>query len=212
MTDTRRLLPFLWLHGEDEDTLRRGIRAIAESGCGSLCAESRTHPDFLGPTWWQEIDVITDECRRLGLTYYLLDDTHFPSGYANGAAKGTPFARMMLTEKHMDVSGPRRGGYILARADGDKGFPVAVVAGRRVHRRGLVEGHVDMGGWAVDSLVDLTDHVADGMLRWDVPEGDWRVFVMTADYVSERNPPQVFANPLLPEGGRLMIDTVYVAH
>ena len=69
MTDTRRLLPFLWLHGEDEDTLRRGIRAIAESGCGSLCAESRTHPDFLGPTWWREIDVITDECRRLGLTF-----------------------------------------------------------------------------------------------------------------------------------------------
>ena len=212
MTDTRRLLPFLWLHGEDEDTLRRGIRAIAESGCGSLCAESRNHPDFLGPTWWQEIDVITDECRRLGLTYYLLDDAHFPSGYANGAARGTPFARMMLTEKHMDVSGPRRGGYILARADGDKGFPVAVVAGRRVHRRGLIEGHVDMGGWAVDSLIDLTDRVRDGMLRWDVPEGDWRVFVMTADYVSERNPPQVFANPLLPEGGRLMIDTVYEAH
>ena len=212
MTDTRRLLPFLWLHGEDEDTLRRGIRAIAESGCGSLCAESRTHPDFLGPTWWREIDVITDECRRLGLTYYLLDDTHFPSGFANGAAKDTPFARMMLTEKHMDVSGPRRGGYILARADGDKGFPVAVVAGRRVHRRGLIEGHVDMGGWAVDNLVDLTDNVAGGMLRWDVPEGDWRVFVMTADYVSERNPPQVFANPLLPEGGRLMIDTVYEAH
>lgn len=212
MTDTRRLLPFLWLHGEDEDTLRRGIRAIAESGCGSLCAESRTHPDFLGPTWWREIDVITDECRRLGLTYYLLDDTHFPSGFANGAAKGTPFARMMLTEKHMDVSGPRRGGYILARADGDKGFPVAVVAGRRVHRRGLIEGHVDMGGWAVDNLVDLTERVQDGMLRWDVPEGDWRVFVMTADYVSERNPPQVFANPLLPEGGRLMIDTVYEAH
>ncbi|MGN1019211.1 MAG: hypothetical protein ACI4O7_02455, partial [Aristaeellaceae bacterium] len=212
MTDTRRLLPFLWLHGEDEDTLRRGIRAIAESGCGSLCAESRTHPDFLGPTWWREIGVITDECRRLGLTYYLLDDAHFPSGYAGGAARGTPFARMMLTERHMDVSGPRRGGYILARSDEDKGFPVAVVAGRRVHRRGLVEGHVDVGGWAVDSLVDLTDRVRDGMLRWDVPEGDWRVFVLTANYVSERNPPQVFVNPLLPEGGRLMIDTVYEAH
>lgn len=212
MTDNRRLLPFLWLHGEDEAKLRQGVRDIAASGCGSLCAESRTHPDFLGDTWWQEMAILTDECRRQGLTFYLLDDAHFPSGYANGAAKGTPYARMMMTERHMDVDGPRHGGAILVQADGEREMPVAVVAGRRVHRRGLIEGHVDMGGWAVDSLVDLTDQVRDGFVRWDVPEGEWRVFVLTAQYVSERNPPQVFVNPLLPEGGRLMIDTVYEAH
>ena len=51
----RRILPFLWLHGEDEETLRQGVREIAASGCGSLCAESRTHPDYLGESWWREI-------------------------------------------------------------------------------------------------------------------------------------------------------------
>ncbi len=212
MTDNRRLLPFLWLHGEDEETLRQGVRSIAASGCGSLCAESRTHPDFLGPTWWKEIDILTDECRRLGLTYWLLDDTHFPSGYANGAAQGTPWCRMMMTERHMDVAGPRRGGAILAVPDGSKGMMAAVVAARRVHRDGLVEAHIDLGGWAVTDMIDLTDRVRDGLVYWDVPEGDWRVFVMTANYVSERNPPQFFANPLLPQGGQLMIDTVYEAH
>ena len=212
MTDTRRLLPFLWLHGEDEETLRQGVRDIAASGCGSLCAESRTHPDFLGPTWWQEIDILTDECKRLGLTYYLLDDTHFPSGYANGAAKDTPWCRMMMTERHMDVSGPRRGGAILVEPDGSKGILAAVVAARRVHRDDIVEAHIDLGGWAVTDMIDLTDQVQDGLVYWEVPEGDWRVFVMTANYVSERNPPQYFANPLLPKGGQLMISTVYEAH
>lgn len=212
MTDNQRLLPFLWLHGEDEATLRQGVRSIAASGCGSLCAESRTHPDFLGPTWWQEIDVLTDECRRLGMTYWLLDDAHFPSGYANGAAQGTPWRRMMMTERHMDVAGPRKGGAILAVPDGGRGMLTAVVAARRVHRNHLVQAHVDIGGWAVTDMIDLTDRVQDGLVYWDVPEGDWRVFVMTADYVAERNPPRYFVNPLLPEGGRLMIDTVYEAH
>lgn len=212
MTDNRRLLPFLWLHGEDEETLREGIRSIAASGCGSVCAESRTHPDFLGSSWWKEIDILTDECRRLGLTYWLLDDTHFPSGYANGAAQGTPWCRMMMTERHMDVTGPRKGGAILAVPDGSKGMLAAVVAARRVHRDNLVEAHVDLGGWAVTDMIDLTGQVQDGFVYWDVPEGEWRVFVMTANYVSERNPPQFFANPLLPEGGQLMIDTVYEAH
>lgn len=212
MADHQRLLPFLWLHGEDEATLRQGVRRIAESGCGSLCAESRTHPDYLGPGWWRELDILTDECRRLGMTYWVMDDAHFPSGYANGAAAGTPWRRMMMTERHMDVAGPLRGGAILAVPDGSRGTPVAVVAGRRVRRDGLTEAHVDLGGWAVSDLIDLTDRLQDGLVSWDVPAGEWRVFVMTADFVSERNPPRFFVNPLLPEGGQLMIDTIYEAH
>ena len=212
MTENGRLLPFLWLHGEDEETLRQGIRDVAASGCGSVCAESRTHPDFLGEGWWQEIDIILDECKKQGLTLWLLDDTHFPSGFANGAAAGTPYRRMMMTKRHMDVTGPRKGGRILVQPDGSDAFLVAVVAARRIHRDGLIESYTDLGGWTVADPIDLTDCVEDGFVRWDVPEGDWRVFVMTADYVSERNPPQYFANPLLPEGGQLMIDTVYEAH
>lgn len=212
MTDARRILPFLWLHGEDEATLREGVRRIAASGCGSLCAESRTHPDYLGEGWWRELSILTDECRRQGMTYWVMDDAHFPSGYANGAAQGTPWARMLMTERHMDVSGPCRGGAILAVPDGKRGMLTAVVAARRVHRDALVEAHVDIGGWAVSDPIDLTDRVEDGLLHWDVPEGDWRVFVLTADYVSERNPPRFFVNPLLPKGGQLMLSTVYEAH
>lgn len=212
MTDNQHLLPFLWLHGEDEETLRQGVRAVAASGCGSVCAESRTHPDFLGASWWREIDILVDECKKNGLTLWLLDDAHFPSGYANGAASGTPCQRMMMTEVHMDVSGPRAGGRILVWPDGKKGQLAAVIAGRRVGLDHYAEGYVDRGGWSVTDLTDLTDLVEDGFIRWDVPEGDWRVFVLTASYVSERNPPQQFANPLLKEGSQLMIDTVYEAH
>ena len=211
MMETSHMLPFLWLSGQGEEELRRAVQEIAASGCKALCAESRVHPDFLGESWWRDLDVITDECKRLGMCYYLLDDTHFPSGYANGAAKGTPYCRMMMTESHMDVRGPRQGGCILAQEDGDNAQLVAVIAARRVESF-LREEFVDIGGWKVDSLTDLTDRVEDGLVRWDVPEGDWRVFVLKAKYVSERNPPQFFVNPLLSQGGQLMIDTVYEPH
>ena len=124
------LLPFLWLHGEDDDTLRRGIRQIAASGCGAFCAESRIHPDFLGPSWWHEMGVLLEESKRLGLGFYLLDDTHFPSGFANGAGADTPYQRMMMRETHLDLRGPLKGGRLLARPDGMKGLPVAVIAGK----------------------------------------------------------------------------------
>lgn len=212
MPQAHHLLPFLWLHGEDDETLRKGIREIANTGCGALCAESRVHPDFLGPAWWHEMAVLLEECKRAGLGFYLLDDAHFPSGFANGAGADTPYQRMMLRETHVDIAGPRQGGRLLAWPDGMKGIPVAVIAGRKKADGNRVEAFVDLGGFAVDSLTDLTDRVEDGLLRWDVPEGTWRVFLLTADYVSERNPPQKFLNPLLPDSSRLMIETVYQPH
>ncbi len=211
MNHSGYLFPFLWLSGQTEDEIRRGMEDVAASGCSSVCVESRIHPDFLGETWWRDLDIVCDECKKRGMTFYVLDDTHFPSGYANGAAKGTPWCRMMMTEEHMDVVGPKQDGYMLVKADNDSSMLVAVIAARKTENQ-LKEEFVDIGGWAVEDLIDLTDTVQDGLVQWNVPEGTWRIFVLSAAYVSERNPPQFFANPLLPEGGQLMIDTVYEPH
>ena len=206
------LLPFLWLHGENDDALRRGVQAIRQSGCDTFCAESRVHPDYLGPGWWHEMGVLMAECKKLGMRFYLLDDAHFPSGFANGAGANTPWQRMLLRETHADFAGPLRGGRILAWPDGQSGIPAAIVAGRKLETGNRVESFVDLGGFAVADLMDLTDRVKDGLIRWDIPEGTWRVFYLTADYVSERNPPQQFLNPLLPDSGRLMLETIYRPH
>ena len=209
---SNHLLPFLWLHGENDDELRRGIQAVRQSGCDTFCAESRVHPDYLGPAWWHEMGVLLEESKRLGMRFYLLDDAHFLSGFANGAGANTPWQRMLMWEIHADFAGPLPGGRILARPDGQRGIPVAIVAGRKLNTGNRVESFVDLGGFAVTDLKDLTALEKDGLIRWDIPEGTWRVFYLTADYVSERNPPQQFLNPLLPDSGRLMIETVYQPH
>ena len=102
------ILPFFWQHGEDEATLRELMAAIDGANCKAVCVESRPHPDFCGPKWWADMDVILDEARRRGMQVWILDDSHFPTGFANGAVKTAPdeFCRQSIlgNEKSLDAA------------------------------------------------------------------------------------------------------------
>ena len=78
------ILPFFWQHGETEEVLRDYMRAIHECGIGAVCVEARPHPDFAGFGWWHDMDIILDEARKRSMKVWILDDAHFPTGYANG--------------------------------------------------------------------------------------------------------------------------------
>jgi len=52
------ILPFFWQHGENEATLRKYMEVIQKSNIGAVCIESRPHPDFVGPKWWRDMDII----------------------------------------------------------------------------------------------------------------------------------------------------------
>lgn len=104
------VLPFLWLKGEDRATMAEYLEKIAASDIHEVCLESRPHPDFCGPAWWEDLAFIIGECRRLGLGIWILDDSHFPTGYANGQVKAHPEHRKtVLTHRTYDVVGPQRG-------------------------------------------------------------------------------------------------------
>lgn len=84
------IFPFFWQHGEEEKTLREYMGVIAEANCRAVCVESRPHPDFCGEKWWRDMDIILDEARKRNMKVWILDDSHFPTGYANGAAVKAP--------------------------------------------------------------------------------------------------------------------------
>lgn len=86
------MLPFFWQHGEDEETLRKYMQIIHGANCHAVCVESRPHPDFCGDKWWADLDVILDEAQKLNMKVWILDDSHFPTGFANGAVKDAPDA------------------------------------------------------------------------------------------------------------------------
>lgn len=84
------ILPFLWQHGEEEQAIREEMARVHEAGIGAVCVESRPHPDFLGPKWWKDMDIIMEEARKRGMKVWILDDDHFPTGHAGGKVKEAP--------------------------------------------------------------------------------------------------------------------------
>lgn len=104
-TYENHVLPFLWLRSESHESLTEYLEAIAAADIHEVCLESRPHPDFCGDGWWADLAFIIDECKRLGMGIWILDDAHFPTGYANGLVeKSDPALRKtVLKQRVIDV-------------------------------------------------------------------------------------------------------------
>ena len=105
------ILPFLWMKGEEEEVIRKEIAKISECGIRAVCLESRPHPDFAGPGWWHDFDIVLDEAKKRDMKIWILDDAHFPTGMANGLLpkKYPERAKQYLAVKNFDVTGPLPG-------------------------------------------------------------------------------------------------------
>ena len=78
------IFPFFWQHGESEAVLRKYMQVIYDANIRAVCIESRPHPDFVGAGWWRDMDIILEEARKRKMKVWILDDSHFPTGYCNG--------------------------------------------------------------------------------------------------------------------------------
>ncbi len=97
------IFPFLWIHGEESEDIEREIRAIRDCGIKEFCVESRPHPDFCKEGWWKDFDCILRLAKKYGMRVWLLDDKHFPTGYANGAVEQNgDFAPLCLRAFFLD--------------------------------------------------------------------------------------------------------------
>ena len=205
------ILPFLWQRGEDEAIIREEMARIDASGIKAVCVEARPHPDFLGPRWWRDIDIIMEEAKARGMRVWMLDDDHFPTGHAAGknADAAPALRRLFLKEHHLDAIGPQDQTSIpiqpwfldFRRPAPSEGTLLAAVAARRDAADDTLTGE----------FVDLTSRVQDDVLYWDVPEGHWRIFLLIASPTAGSDRHQDYINPLVPESVRVLIDVVYEA-
>ncbi|MBT2288823.1 glycosyl transferase family 2 [Paenibacillus albidus] len=212
------ILPFLWQHGEEEAVIREEIARVHESGIGALCVEARPHPDFLGPKWWLDMDIIMDEARERGMKVWLLDDDHFPTGHAAGKVMEAPeeLQRKFLGERYIDTIGPAQGTSLLLdtllmtglrptfslrhNASGLNKL-ISVVAVRRDPSNGAL----------LNECVDITEFVHEGTLYWDIPEGYWRVFIISENKDGGSKEQEDYLNPLVRDSVCILLDTVYEA-
>ena len=219
--EENHVLPFFWQHGEDEQTLREMMAAIHGANCGAVCVESRPHPDFCGDKWWADMDVILDEARKRGMKVWILDDSHFPTGYANGAVLKAPEAlcKQAVYLKEADLPEEKTGLTLDLRAEGlmdapQKQYDNPVLAAHftpkperifgddRVLRAVLV--------YADGREEDVTAGLSGETLTLQKAQGAarLRVLVITRNAGYHRH----YINLLSADSVRLLIDAVYEPH
>lgn len=142
------------------------VQKIIEGGNGHLTIESRVHQDWLGPTWFDDVDLILNETKNRGAKAYIFDEAWFPSFDVAGQVP-QQYRTKLLNHTAVDQTGPTT-----YTASGHSGtFYIKTVAG-------LVNGaQID-----ADNLVDLTPYITNGNLNWNVPAGTWRIMKFTWSY------------------------------
>ena len=213
------ILPFFWQHGEDEETLREYMGVIQDMGIRAVCLESRPHPDFAGPKWWEDMDVILSEARQRNMKVWILDDCHFPTGYANGAMADAKEDLQKWTVYHLmvDLAGPAD-----LRVDVDSllsgmgiGFPLPPDGPLSQKKELLCAVLYERQDETSDALCPgyklVTDSLRNGLLPLSLPEGFYRLFLV----YKSRNAGLAnnsYINLLQGESVKILLDEVYEPH
>lgn len=203
------ILPFFWQHGEEDEVLKEEMDKIFQSGIRAVCVESRPHEGFCKDAWWEDFDLIMREAEKRGMRVWLLDDKHFPTGYANGLIKEKyPHLRKWhLREEHTDVAGPFKGAALIAGSAGlhpdepGEGSLVGVIACRRTGK----------GEELSAECIDLTDHVKGDFVYWDVPEGYYRIFFLRKTRYGAPGQ-EDYIHMIDPASVDVLIEAVYEPH
>lgn len=201
------ILPFLWMHGETEEVLRAYMEKIEQSGIRAVCVEARPHPEFVKEKWWEDMDVILDEAKKRGIQVWILDDSHFPTGYAAGEIKShyPQYRKRYLKLYQLDFAGPLKNAQALIRYS-------------MVDSEDRLEGIYlakKTGLDAVDAstITDITECVqGNNIVRFNLPQGEWKMLALVSTVTGGEKETEWYLNPLVPEAVDVLIRTVYESH
>ncbi|MBT2654762.1 hypothetical protein J7E81_05800 [Bacillus sp. ISL-18] len=213
------ILPFLWMRGEEEQVIREEIARIFECGIRGICVEARPHPDFAGPGWWHDLDIVMEEAKQRGMRVWVLDDAHFPTGYANGLIeKKYPNRRKTyINYNTVDVLGAQNEVTIhispmlkpkTSWLDIRK--PIDKEEQKNNKLMSVVAGKLVIDGIITEELIDLTDHVEGDFLTCTLPEGSWRIYVVYETKTDGGNPKYI--NMIDEDSVSTQLEAVYEPH
>ncbi len=197
--------PFLWLHNEDDRYILQELERIHACGIRAVCLESRTHEEFCKEDWWSDCRLIMEFCREHDMKVWILDDKHFPSGYANGYYENHPeLVQWNIVDKFVDVTGPVHEGCVYAdvwaQAPGEE--ILGVFACR----------HLPDTDTLSDEIYDLTGNLSDGYVYFDLPEGVWRIVFLVKTRQGLNAMYRHYSDKLNPASTLAYLDQVYEPH
>ena len=214
------IMPFLWVHGEDEATYRKMVGVIYDANLRAFCVEARPHDGFCQDSWWRDMDIILDEAEKRGMKVWILDDKHFPTGYAAGMAANAPteLRRQGLLHKvykakgHVRLNLPKEAHPPISR---DPFYHVTNIINKNLG----ADCRFDDDKWLsiaairtdkAQEPIDLSGFVKDGKLDWTAPEGQWQIHLcyLSRNIGSHRS----YINLMDEQSCRIQIDAVYEPH
>ncbi|PKG21758.1 glycosylhydrolase-like jelly roll fold domain-containing protein [Niallia nealsonii] len=221
------IFPFLWMHGESEEVIKEYVNKIYESGIKALCVEPRPHPDFVGGKWWTDLKIVLEAAEEKNMKVWLFDDAHFPTGFANGAImKDFPELRKkFLKISQVDYHGPQKDAGIIVKwhAGGNRNTIMTVGTDETQLQKALEASEekiiaviaakiINYETIDTNTLVDISHYMENGVIYWDIPEGNWRVFTLVETYNGGEASTEGYLNPIDPAATQVLIDAVYQPH
>lgn len=215
------LYPFFWQHGENSAVLEEYMDKISESGMKACCIEARPHPDFVGDGWWRDVETILNKAKEHNMKLWILDDSHFPTGYANGRIeKDFPqYRKLFLYQRRFDVTGPMKGarinaGILMGRPWTQPGLGDKTIIGIYLAKRSseYTQSGEAFDAIDCDSIVELKNAFSDNIITLDIPTGSYSVFVVFTTYEGGEEATKGYLNPLVGEATQVLIDEVYEPH
>jgi len=164
---------YYMIHGDTHEKVAREIKAIYDNNIRTVVLESRFHPEYGRTGYFEHIRFMLEECRKLGMRAWLMDDAECPSGTCNYMLNEPEYAQYRpweVREFHLDVAGPITDGSIMADRwlqDEEESF-LSIIAVKHVPGRDLLS----------NEFIDLSQNIHDGMLYFDLPDGVWRIFFL----------------------------------
>ena len=217
--EENHIFPFLWMRGEEESILRNEIQKIHECGIGAVCVEARPHDGFCKEGWWHDMDIVIDEAKKHDMKIWILDDKHFPTGYANGlvAEKYPERKKTYITTTVADVFGS--GGYqtlevsrMLRPTIGywEIGNPVDMEERAKNKILAVVAIRCAEGRLFHEDTIDLTEKVDGDYVNFELPKGQWRVHVIYKTKTDGGD--DTYINMIDRESASTQIEAVYEPH
>ncbi len=217
--ELQHIFPFLWVHGESEATYRNMVNVIYNAHLRAFCVEARPHPDFGGELWWRDLGIILDEAEKHGMQVWILDDKHFPTGYAAGSLVNAPLEkkRRNLTHHSVKVKGGKVVHLPVAKyiTPQDKYDVMAYILlaygnGGKLPKKVKKDELLSVTAWNGEQCIDLTGNVRDGKLCWTAPAGEWTIEFVGLSYDAGMH--RDYINMLDDSSCQAQIDGVYEPH
>ncbi len=160
--------PLYWIQEQGNTAVKDKdyVTIMIEGGNGHCTIESRIYQKWLKPSWFEIVDLILSEMKKKGAKAYIFDEAWFPSFDVAGQVPKEHRTKLLDCSAE-DINGP----LTYSATDHNGIHYIKTVAGKL--KRDLVEA---------ESLVDLTPFITDGNLKWDVPDGTWRIMKFTWNF------------------------------